>query len=179
MRMRIIAAVTVVGLGIVGITLAQQSGEDSRKDKSKLRAQLARLRAEVEVLQVEHDADSDILKKLMTDVRNVDCIEAVKGPIKEQMEALLKGPMKEQTEILKGQIEALKAPINTQLPGVPGASIPLQEELNKMFTVDEAMAKVGRPLLARLKKEFVQNATEMNEKRLELAEVEKRYNQAQ
>jgi hypothetical protein len=114
----------------------------------------------------------------MTDVRNVDCIEAVKGPIKEQMEALLKGPMKEQKEILKGQIEALKTPINTQLPGVPGASIPLQEELNKMFTVDEAMVKVGRPLLERLKKEFVQKATEMNEKRLELAEVEKRYNQA-
>ena len=178
MRMRIIAAVTVVGLGIVGITLAQQSGEDSRKDKSKLRAQVARLRAEVEVLQLEHDADSDILKKLMTDVRNVDCIEAVKGPIKEQMEALLKGPMKEQTEILKGQNEALKAPTNAQLPDLLGASIPVQEELNKMFTVDEAMVKVGRPLLERLKKEFVQKATEMNEKRLELAEVEKRYNQA-
>jgi hypothetical protein len=178
MRMRIIAAVTVVGLGIVGITLAQQSGEDSRKNNSKLRAQVARLRAEVEVLQLQHDADSDILKKLMTDVRNVDCIEAVKGPIKEQMEALLKGPMKEQIEILNGQIQALKAPINTQLPGAPGASIPLQEDLNKMFTVDEAMVKVGRPLLERLKKEFVQKATEMNEKRLELAEVEKRYNQA-
>ena len=47
-----------------------------------------------------------------------------------------------------------------------------------MFSMDEATAKVARPVLERLKKEFVQKTTELNEKRLELAEVEKQYNEA-
>jgi hypothetical protein len=165
----------------VGITLAQQSGEQARRqavDRTKLRAESAKLRAEVEVLQLEHDADADILKKLMVDLKNLDGIEAAKGPFKEQVEALLKGPLKEQAEALKGQIEALKAAMNGQMPaglgGLPGP----QKELEKEFLLNEELAKLGRPILERLKKEFIQKAAELHEKRLELADVEKRYNAA-
>jgi hypothetical protein len=162
MRMRIISAGIVLGLGIVGITLAQQSGEqpkERRTDRAKLRVQVAKLRAEVEVLQLEHDADSDFLKKLMIDMKNFDTMEAAKGPMKEQ-------------------VEALKASMGGQMLGAPGALPIPQDEFNKMFSADEATAKVARPVLERLKKEFVQKATELNEKRLELVDVEKRYSEA-
>jgi hypothetical protein len=171
MRMRIISAAVVLGLGLVGIALAQQAGEGRRDDKAKLRVQVAKLRAEVEIRQLEHDADADILKKLMVDMKNVECMEASKGPMKEQAEALLKGP-------LKGEMEALKGAANGLLLPPPGPLPDLREEFNKMFSADEAVAKAARPLLERLKKEFVQKSAELNEKRLELAEVETRYNEA-
>ena len=180
MRMRIISAAVVLGLGIVGITLAQQSGEQLKEqptDRAKLRVQVAKLRAEVEVLQLEHDADSDFLKKLMIDMKNFDTMEAAKGPMKEQMEALL-GPMKEQMEALKRLMEAKKAAVVEGVPPAPGALALPQDDFNKMFSADEATAKVARPILERLKKEFVKKATELNEKRLELVDVEKRYNEA-
>jgi hypothetical protein len=162
MRMRIITTAVVLCLGIVGITLAQQSGEQTRRqavDRTKLRAQVAKLRAEVEVRQLEHDADSDLLKKLMVDMKNLDSMEAFKGLMKELVEALKAARV--------GQMPA-------GLEGLPGP----QEELDKAFILNEATLKVARPLLERLKKEFVQKAAESNEKRLELAEVEKRYNEA-
>jgi hypothetical protein len=62
--MRAMIIVAVVGLGIVGIAFAQQPGAQSKPlvgDKSALRAQVVSLRAEIEVLQLEHDADREIL----------------------------------------------------------------------------------------------------------------------
>ncbi len=163
MRMRIISATIILGLGIVGITLAQQAGEERRSEKAKLRSQVARLRAEVELRQIEHDVDADILKKLMTDLRNLGGLEALKAPVEEQLKS----------------VTAQRAP-NVGLPTPPGF-----EEFNKQFQeeakaeaqVKELMVKAARPLLDRLKKEFVQKAAELNEKRLELAEAEKRYNE--
>jgi hypothetical protein len=178
MRMRSISTAVVLALGIVGITLAQQGGEKMKQqatDRAKLRSQVANLRAEVEVLQLEHDADSDILKKLMVDMKNLESMEAAKAHMKEQMGALLEGPMKEQMEALKRQTEALKADTKGLTPTVEEA-LPLG--FNEMFNLNEATAKVGRPVLDRLKKQFVQKAAELNEKRLELSELEKRYNEA-
>jgi hypothetical protein len=168
MRMRIVSAAVVLGLGIVGITLAQQGGQqpkDRASEKAKLGAQVAKLRAEVEVLQLEHDVDADILRKLMTDVKNLDGMEALKGPMKEQLKALKETMAKQAPDQPAG---ALLLP----MPSLDGANF------NKMFALDEATAKVARPLLDAKKKDFAKQATELAEKRLELAEVEKRYNEA-
>jgi hypothetical protein len=182
MRMRIISAAVVMGLGLVGITLAQQTGKptkDQTSAKANLRAQVAKLRAEVELLQLEHEVDRDSLKELMVDLKRVDTLEAGKGPMKAEMEAFLKGPMKQQVEALKNQLESLKTiQKNAGIPDAAAAVPDPEKEINNMLGADEAAARVARPVVERLKKEFTQKATRLNEKRLELAEVEKRYNEA-
>ncbi len=175
MRMRIISAVAVLGLGIVGISLAQPPGEGRGNEGAKLRSQVARLRAEVELLELEHAVDIDIVKKLMTDVKNLDMMTASKGAIKEQLEALAKGPMKERVEAAKRQMEKFKEE-GLSLPRFLTGGI-VDQDLEEQLGLDEATAKVSRPILQRLEKEFVQKTAELNEKRLELAEVEKRYNE--
>jgi hypothetical protein len=182
MRMRIITAAVVVGLGLVGITLAQESGKPTKlqtSDKANLRAQVAKLRAEIELLQLEHEVDRDSLKELMVDLKRIDTLEAGKGAMKAEMEAFLKGPMKEQVEALKKQMESLKTTLNkAEMPAAAAALPDFEKEINNMLGDDEAAARVARPVVERLKKEFIQKATRLNEKRLELAEVEKRYNEA-
>lgn len=168
MRKRIISAAVVLGLGIVGITVAQQTSDlrkDGASEKAKLRVQVAKLRAEVEALQLEHDVDADFFKKLMTDVKNLDGMEALKGPMKEQLKALKDAMAKQEPGQPTG---ALLLP----MPSLDGANF------DKMFGLDEATAKVARPLLDAKKKDFAKQAADLAEKRLELAEAEKRYNEA-
>jgi hypothetical protein len=68
MRTRIMTAVVVLGLGIVGIGLAQQPGAEPKPqaaDKAALRAQAVKLRVEIELLQLDHDADRESLLNWM------------------------------------------------------------------------------------------------------------------
>ena len=170
MRLRIISAAVVIGLGIVGIALAQQ-GERQPKDppvnKAKLRAQVAKLRAEVDVLQLEHDADSEFLKKMMIEMKDHESMEAAKGPAKEQMEAAL-----------ECQTQDVDAARGVTASGAAGAFPMLEHEIDKMADAGAALAKVARPILERFKKEFVQKATALYEKRLELVDLEKQYSEA-
>jgi hypothetical protein len=162
MKMWIISASVVLGLGIVGAAVAQQTGEGRGDDKAKLRAQVARLRAEVELRQIEHDVDADILKKLMTDIRNLEGLESLQAPIAEQLKS----------------VPAPKAPVTGSAPpGFDEVQKQLQEEAKAEAQVNQLTARVARPHLDRLRKEFVQKVAELNERRLELAEVEKRYNE--
>ena len=83
MRMRIISAAVVLGLGLVGIALAQQGKEQTKPqaiDRAKLRAQVATLRAEVEVLALEHDVDFNLLKQFMENVKECDIMGTVNVP---------------------------------------------------------------------------------------------------
>jgi hypothetical protein len=64
MRTWIIGLVFVLGLGIVGVTLAQQPGTQPKSraaDKVALHDQVVKLRVEIELLQLDHDADRDSL----------------------------------------------------------------------------------------------------------------------
>lgn len=167
MRMRMLstAAVTVVGLGLVGIALAQPPGGRSKEqgEKATLRGQVARLRAEVELLQTEHDVDRDLLKKLMTDVKNLEGLASVKASAEPQLKSM---PAQAPPEVLQG------------MPFGEAIAKRLQEDAKAEDALLDATAKLSRPLLDRLKKEFVKKAAELDEKRLELAEVEKAYNKA-
>lgn len=162
MRMRIISTTVVLGLGLLGVTLAQQGDrEEPRTGREELGAQVAKLRAEVELLELEHQVNAGILTKLMTDVRNWDSMEAVKGPMQEQLKAL------------KQQVPAPPTVFPQLFPGNADG-----EEVLKLSLVDEAAIKVVRPLLDRMRKEFLQEATQLNEKRLRLSEAGMRNNAA-
>ncbi len=170
MRLRIISAAVVIGLGIVGIALAQQGDRQPKEapvNKAKLRAQVAKLRAEVDVLQLEHDADSEFLKKMMIEMKDHESMEAAKGPAKEQMEAALRRRM--------GGVDAARS-----IPASGGAAAfpMLEHEFDKMADADAAVAKVARPILERFKKKFVLEATALHEKRLDLVDLEKQYSEA-
>ena len=83
MKTRVIAGAIILGLGVVTFVLAQQvtgqaplrpgpadapaprSSDKPRDDRSELHAAVARLRAEVELLQLEHDLARDRLSALM------------------------------------------------------------------------------------------------------------------
>ena len=167
MRMRIVSAtaVTMVALGLVGITMAQPSGEQSRDqgDRVALRGQVARLRAEVELLQTEHDVDRDLLKKLMTDVKNMEGLASLKASAEPQLKSM---PGQSPPEVLQG------------MPFGEAIAKRLQEDAKAEDALMDVTARLSRTLLDRLKKEFVKKAAELDEKRLELAEVEKAYNRA-
>jgi hypothetical protein len=165
MRMRFAwTLVALAGLGALTMTMAQPAATESAPDRAKLRSQVARHSAEVELLQLEHDADAQLLKQLIVDMRKFDGLEAAKGPMKGQMKTL--------TDTLKGQLPGVGAELPR--PGLAGSDV--DQELDKAFAVDEAVAKVARPFLDRMRKDFLEKAVQLNEKRLELAELEKRYN---
>jgi hypothetical protein len=162
MRMGIISTTVVLGVGLLGVTLAQQGDrEEPRTDREEQRSQVAKLRAEVDLLELEHQANAGILTKLMTDIRNWDSMEAVKGPMQEQMKAL------------KQEVPTPATVFPHLFPGYADGG-----DIDKQSLVDEAAIKAARPLQDRLRKEFLQEATRLNEKRLRLAAAEKRYSEA-
>lgn len=167
MKMRaMLAMVIMVGLTAATMTWGQATtpasggGSGLSLEKGKQRTQVARLRAEVELLQIEHDVDAEHIKETMTALKNLDGMAALQGPAMEQIKALRSGT--------KGQ-----AP-------VPGADSPLAALQPEDFgsKLDEATVKVTRPYLDLKKKEFLQKAAALQDKKLELAELEKQYNAA-
>jgi hypothetical protein len=120
MRMRIISAVVVTGFGIVGIALAQQADDqpkDQAGERARLRAQVVKLRAEVELQQLEHEVDVDILRKLMTDMRNLDAIAALKGPLEEELKSFKDTQTRKLLDILPAgpaSLEEIKKSVRLQ-----------------------------------------------------------------
>jgi hypothetical protein len=164
MRKRIISAAVVLGLGIGGISLAQQAGQqpkDQVSERAKLRAQVAKLQAEVELLDLEHQADKDVVVSVLKEERD---FESESSRFAKAREAVGEATMM-------------------------AASVGKLEEFKKEFGDEKAMqARMEKELKEKaesiraegqLKKQaFVRQATELAEKRLALAEVEKQYNDA-
>ncbi|MHB1559734.1 MAG: hypothetical protein ACYC61_19980 [Isosphaeraceae bacterium] len=182
--MRIIAAAVVLGLGIVGIALAQQQAGQQPKeqggDRAKLRAEVARLRAEVEVRELEHDVDADVLREGLKELKQAEFMASMNGPIKEYMKTVVGRSNQAKTEAAKNEA---KAPPSTVIGPGPEAPqepvhVPVPDEVFSMpFDENYAVARLGRPLIDRLRNDFVKKAAELAEKRLELADLEKRYNE--
>ncbi len=91
MRLRIILPTVVLGLAVAGVTLArQQAGESSQRVQGNghlpaaienarfLRAQVAELRAEVELGEIQHDVDKAMLSEMMKEVEQAHWKEASK-----------------------------------------------------------------------------------------------------
>jgi hypothetical protein len=192
--MRIISAAAVLGLGMVGSALAQPDGQQpagQTNERVKLRAQVVKLQVEIELLQLEHEADRAYLHDLMMTARKNDLIpvalsingkavvpDATMVPkTQEEWEAL------ESTAMLgdeKAHEMWLKVNAAAEKAEKAGGDVRKAMEAAYKEVLDKR-AKAGDPLqnhINRKKKDFSRQAAELAEKRLELADVEKRLNEA-
>jgi hypothetical protein len=192
--MRIIAAAVVLGIGMAGIALAQVNGQEPKRQSSewaKLRAQVVKLQVEIELLQLEHDADRTVLLDLLQTARKNDLIPvalAIHGRVDvrdsntapktaEEWNALETRAMMGDEKAHEMYMKVSEAVEKAEKKGedVQEAMLAAWKELS------DQRAKKGDPLqnhIDRKKKEFSRQAAELAEKRLELADVEKRLNEA-
>jgi hypothetical protein len=191
MRVRLISVAIVLGLGIAGITLAQQPGEQPKqgaRDRAKLRAQVVKLRAEIELLQLEHDADREYLRELLRSEKQTEMIPIVMsmtgtadvpGSAKAPGSVSVPKTDKEWAELeTKGMLGDQRAAELFRKLFLAG------EEANKkgedaqkaMEAVAKALSSKGDVLqnyIDRKRKDFVKQAAELAEKQLSLAEAER------
>jgi hypothetical protein len=179
MRIRIISAAVVLGLGIVGITLAQQNGEqpkDQVSGKAKLRAEVVKLRVEIELLQLDHDADRDNLLARMKNMKQAEFMGSsqpgVVGMMGLEMLEMrtLMGDAEAGRAVEEAQKEIARAVEKGEDTGVIG-----QKAMEKVV---KKQAEGIRGYIDRKRKDYARQAAELAEKQLELAEVEKRYKEA-
>jgi hypothetical protein len=171
MRRVIISAVLILGLGAVTFALAQPNdrsrsepspalpapdhGRASREaDKAELHSRVARLRAEVELLQLEHDALKATLSDRLKHVIKVDADTV--GEIDDDKIAAYF--MRAGAEKVGKAAEFDKA---------------IQEDLAALEKATQKAREVPTEL-NRKKDVFLRLATELNAKRFELIELEKR-----
>jgi len=169
MRTRaVLAMVMLAALGIATITLAQSKIATSAPNGAARLSELTKLRAEVELLQLENDVDKVSVKKLMADVSQFDDAAALRG-------AMIEAAKSKAAEIRRTAKPGEKEPQFVIYP----ESLDLKFESLGGLELDEAGVKLMRPVLASKKKELIRKVTELNEKRLQLAELEKRYHAAE
>jgi hypothetical protein len=170
MMKRVIAGAIILGLGAVTFALAQQgSGQATARsplkdtspapspdktavERAELHARVARLRAEVELLQLEHD-----LKK-----------EVLSAGMKERAEGL------EENGTLAPARDYMR--IGAELVG-KGSDFEaaMQERGDEIWkAVTKAAGTTAPADLEHLKSDFVRIATELNRKKIELVELETR-----
>ncbi len=169
MRMRTFAAaVTLAALGFATFAPAQQPGEPPKAQeqdgpKVKLRARVARLRAEVELMQIEHEVDVAVMKDMINGLKFSDMsrnVEGMAGPAFEELRKKFGGG----------------AGIAPALPAVAGINLPQlgQDDARKEAAVTEETVKVLRKVYESSKGDFIEKTAALNEKKLELAELERR-----
>ena len=161
MKTRVIAGAIILGLGVVTFALAQQvtgqaprrpspadapaarSSDKPRDDRSELHAAVARVRAEVELLQLEHDLARDRLSAVMK--QRVE--EGIEGGLAQY---LVRDPMKMGAELVGRGSEFESA--TQQKSGE------IQQAVNK------SVAAWAPADIDRLKRDFLRAATELNRK---------------
>jgi hypothetical protein len=171
MSRHIIAGVLLLGLVGVTIALAQQGGQPAKvppaavgpapeptravvnAEKPKLFACVARLRAEVELLQLEHDV--------------------LKAAVSDRLKGIGKATV---TEGLTQEIDDAKVAEYYMKRGAElvgkGAEFDTAIEQDRA-AVEEAIAK-AREALTERKHEYLRVTTELNQKKIELMELETR-----
>jgi hypothetical protein len=170
MRIKITLAAVLLALGFATITTARQGAEGARnpapgESKASLRPKLARLRAEVELMQLEHEADVSILKDLVKDLKN---LEMMKNAQNSRELAPLLDELRKQGEGLQPILPAIPARFAEQFKHQA------ENEEKAKALVDEATLKLGRVAYDDFKKGFVERSTALNEKQLELLDLEQR-----
>jgi hypothetical protein len=169
MGMRVILAVFLLGLAVVMATFAGQTGSTRRNQQqpdgkaqpglaiaTALRSQVAKLRAEVELLELEHKAERAVLMDLLKEQgrSDSDASRAVKAS-----EAI-------------GQLRILAASMGKldQFEKESGDEKAMQSKAEEEL---KTRAESNRIANDRKKQVFLRQAIELNEKRLALAELEK------
>jgi hypothetical protein len=168
MNRRVIAVVVLLGVSAVTFALAQRgfgpatarsapadappprSPEKPRTDRAELHAQVARLRAEVEVLQLEHDLAR----------------ERLSAGLKERAEGVDGGASR--------QVARDYMRIGAELVGKgPEFEAAMQDKGDEAWkAVTKAAAAAAPAELDRRKQEFLRIATELNRKKIDLVALE-------
>jgi hypothetical protein len=164
MRMRGIAVSVVLSLVVAGITSAQHTGEQPKgqaAERTKLRVQVVKLRVDIELLELEHEATRAEILEMTKDIRNSES-EGPEG---------LKGMALGLLSLTDG--EALAKHVEKK--GADGV----------VKQVDKAVKDAQKETLNQIKasredkkKDYAKQAAELAEKRLELAGLEKRYSES-
>jgi hypothetical protein len=160
MRTRFIAAVVVLGLGLVGITLAQQPGAQPKPraaDKAALHDEVVKLRVEIELLQLEHDADRESLLAWMKGER-IGTVGMAGFAIETMLSTM------GNAEATKAMEEGEKLIAKAKEKGEDGEAIGRR-------VLSEAVKKQIDPM----RKNYAKQAAELAEKRLQLDAVERQY----
>jgi hypothetical protein len=160
MRTRIMTAVVVLGLGIVGIALAQQPGAEPKPqaaDKAALHAQAVKLRVEIELLQLDHDADRESLLNWMKGERM--------GP------GGLAGMAIETMLGMMGNAEATK----TIEEGKKLIAMAKEKGEDDKALTRRVLAEAVKKQIDPMKQNYAKLAAELAEKRLQLDAVERQY----
>jgi hypothetical protein len=171
MGMRVILAVVVLGLAVVTVTLAgQQTGDSTKRDQEQrdgqaqpglstataLRTQVARLRAEVELLELEHEVGRALLLDLLKEQGHTDSDSQRAVKAKEAVSQL------RTMAAFMGKLDEFQE----QFGDEKAMQSQAQEEM-------KTQAESNRAANDRRKKAFVRQAIELNEKRFALADLEK------
>ena len=160
MKMRFISMVIALGLVVVGVALAQQGDQESRNrlnERVRLRDQVVKTRVEIELLELDHDAAKADLLEIKKSIRELESEGA-----QEQMEEAAVARM-----MVTGDLRKIAE------KGVNGEK-ELQDVLNATFKEQIVKTKAERD---RKTKDYASEAAVLAGKRLELAEVEKRYDE--
>lgn len=164
MKKQVIAGAIILGLGAVTIAVAQpgtprpaptddstpRSSADPRPDRSELHGKVARLRAEVELLQLQHE-----LAKERLSVGLKERVEGIEGGSAQQA---ARDYMRIGAEVVGKGSEFESA---------------MQEKGDEIWQAVRKAAAATTPAdLERLKQDFLGVATELNRKRIELTGLE-------
>jgi hypothetical protein len=194
MTKRIVSAAVVLGLGIVGIALAQQAGqrpENRESERAKLRAQVVKFRVDIEILELEHETDREYLLDLMRTAKKTDLIPIVLSKLgmadvpesmtvpktMEEWTALERRAMMGDEKAHEAFVKLYEAGERAEKKGEDAGKAmeaAAKELSNKRGGGGDAL----HDNLNRKRQDFARQAAELAEKRLELAEIEKRYNEA-
>jgi hypothetical protein len=133
-----------------------------------LLSEIAKRRAELELLQLEYDVDAAFLKRAMADVRQFDAIAAFFAveleAAKRKAAVGLRPPTSKEEQPKQDSAQGNDITVSDY-----GC---VKFESLHGFPMDEEMVKRYRAALDLKKKELVQRGTALNQKRLELAEFE-------
>jgi hypothetical protein len=161
MRMGIVSAVVVISVGIVGLAFAQQTARqpnDQTSAKAKLRAQVIKLRVEVELLELEHDA---------TRAEILETIKDIRGAESQDHEGLKQLALSFFSLTNPEPLAKL-----AEKEGADKAEKEMNQAMNDAVKKTLDAAKSSRESR---KKEYARQAEELAGKRLALAEIDKRY----
>ncbi len=175
MNKPIIAAAVVLGLGVAAIALAQGDGDRHRQqspDRARLRSQVVKLRVDIEVLQLDHDADREIIVAWMKSMRPAEGMRSA-DPDGTGF-GLSLGMMMLEAKASAGDAGAVKE-MEKLGEGSAGDSDAYRKALARSAKKQEDGILA---YIARKRKDYAKQAAELADKRLELAEVEKQYTES-
>ncbi len=180
MKTQVIAWAIILGVGAVTIALAQpgnrpvtprpnsanestpRSSDNPRPDRPEFHDKVARLRAEVEVLQLEHDVAKERLAANLM------------GRMIPPPPAGLAGRAESSEGSPSQEVARDYMRIGAELVGKGSEfEAAMQEKGDEIWQAVKKAAPVTTPAdLERLKQDFLQVATELNRKKIELVELE-------